>query len=203
MASQEEQKTIARETIQLTTTQKEKQLKEQIEEIYLELASEDEIIYHQLPENLFVSEFLPYFCGEMPIGENNELYLQWIAIAGSPMREVSIIDLNGDFLFNVPPLFDTSLINIENKLDSDSFSELLSLYQLKASITPSLGQEFVNTKIADKVDAIFSKGSRQKEYSDRWNEIFIRYNKVSKKLEKKEILNSPEDLIYDDDGDEV
>lgn len=64
----------------------------------------DQVESNQLPEKLFVDNFLPVFSGKVKMEDNNQAIVAWIAIAGSPVASVDIIDSSGKVLFTVPPI---------------------------------------------------------------------------------------------------
>jgi hypothetical protein len=150
----------------------------------------------QLPEYRFVNTFLPYFCGEKNIEDQPTFFTTWISIAGTPANEVSIIDNNGKILFNVPPLMDTSVINKTNT--GTSISKIIETFLMHSAVLPQNGTNFLNKHIDNKIDDLSKESTDFLDYNKRWNDIFVRYNKINAKTLPNERVKLDEDeLIYE------
>lgn len=150
---------------------------EETEKIFSKLVSNP--LANKLPENLFVENFLPYFCGEVEIPEETELYSLWYGIAGSPTGEVDIIDTRGKSLYKVPPLMNTNIINPKREDSNDmNFSQIINLATMYGNMTPMAGMNALNTGLANKLETLRNKSVEFSEYETRWIEIFKRYGKI-------------------------
>ena len=67
---------------------------------------------NQMPEEVFVEKFLPYFAGYFN-NQANELVVNWWAVAGNLFKEVDLIDSLGNVLKVVPPLIDRNVLSSE------------------------------------------------------------------------------------------
>jgi len=132
----------------------------------------------KLPEYVFVRAFLPFFCGEKKITEQPNILPSWIGIAGSPSKEVDIVDEKGEILFRVPAMNDTSVIDSLNKKNGRSLQAIVQNYHRYQGITPINGENFLANAIADKIQAIRTTSESFTENEKKWNEIFIRYGKM-------------------------
>lgn len=132
----------------------------------------------KLPEYLFVQNFLPYFCGELDISKNDEVIPYWYAIAGSPTKEVEIIDESGKSLFVVPSLTDTSIIDPSKEKGRINFAEIVHLAKLYSNQSPVAGENFINTQLADKFYKLTAKSKVFGDNEKRWLDIFVRYGKI-------------------------
>lgn len=126
---------------------------------------------NKLPEHIFVSYFLPGFMGNNP---NKDWMLQWVSIAGSPNREVSVVDTSGQELFRVPAILPTQnlLLDNSNVTLNDIFAHSQTL-----SRTLQGGGHFLFDQLGRKVQEvpkILGKNSTQ----DAWSAIIARYNIV-------------------------
>ena len=67
---------------------------------------------NQMPEEVFVEKFLPYFAGYFN-NQANELLVHWWTVAGNLFKEVDLIDSLGNVLKVVPPLIDRNVLSSE------------------------------------------------------------------------------------------
>ena len=102
-------------------------------DIYSLLKMYNEESINKLPEYIFVDFFLPYFSGKLNLKDSEEPITKWISIAGSPTKEVDIIDNStGEILFRVPSLINTSKLNVTKNDKKISASEILAMAARKA-----------------------------------------------------------------------
>lgn len=132
----------------------------------------------KLPESLFVQNFLPYFCGERNIAENEDVLPYWFSIAGSASAEVEIIDNNGEPLFRVPAIADTSIIDPKKNRGDNNLAEVVYMSKLYTNQTPIAGENYLNEKLAKQFEKLVAKSDVFGTNEQRWKEIFIRYNKI-------------------------
>lgn len=133
-----------------------------------------EQIFGRLPEDLFVSNFLPYFTGKLKIDEGNNVITTWISIAGNPTSRVCILDKNGEVLYTVPPIFDTGILNtLDNK--NRKLAEIYHNYTIRKDSLPMAADNFLDSAMAEKHNTILSNVVNQK-YQKEWQDIFNRYN---------------------------
>lgn len=131
-----------------------------------------------LPEDIFVNVFLPYFSGEVEVDENSDVIVQWISIAGSPSREVTIIDENSKPLFTVPALLDSSGIDIMNKNKGQSFNNIAANYFLHKNQLPIIGQNYLNTSLEKRVKSLNPEETKHDKTIKQWIYILRKYNKL-------------------------
>lgn len=154
-------------------------LLEQGLEIYRQLVTEPQL--NKLPERLFTRNFLPFFCGERDPVKEPDFYVLWISIAGSPMSEVQIIDDNGNPLFTVPALNDTSIIKPDrNTSGSINFSQIITMAKMYGNMTPVAGQNVLMSGLGEKYKELQSKSEVFDSNTERWYQILLRYGKVEK-----------------------
>ena len=147
-----------------------------------------------LPERIFISNFLPFFCGERKI-ENTTVINDWISIAGSPSKEVSIQNDNGQELFRVPAIMDTNTIDAVGKGKGNSISEIFINYELQKGILPIIGINYLKKAMDEKVTNIIKTSDSFESNSNRWLKIFERYSKTSivKTAQAEAIKNNQDD----------
>ena len=155
-----------------------------------------------LPENIFVSYFLPFFCGEVDISKYKENVLsQWISIAGSPTAQVNIVKPGtNNILFVVPGLVDTNFIDINNINKSQPLNHIFTNYELHKNQLPILGHKYLANALEDKMKQIAVKDEAVKSsmtlHQQQWLDIFTRYGKIKGSTETSTKNN---DAIRDDE----
>lgn len=133
---------------------------------------------NKLPESIFVQVFLPFFCGEKSINDEKDILVKWVSIAGSPTKEVQIIDDNGDDLFVVPALMDSTIIDIKNDSQGQTFLSIIANYELHKNQLPVVGENYLKNSIDEKMKTLTKDSTAHESNEKSWNEIFIRYNKI-------------------------
>lgn len=129
---------------------------------------------NRLPENIFVSYFLPGFMGTNP---NQNWMLEWISIAGSPSAEVSVFDPATDQeLFRVPPVLSSRSILLPS-----SQGDLGDIFKRHEMMSNSLGASSANYLFS----ALEEKSAQalagyHNDTNDRWLGILARYGHTTK-----------------------
>lgn len=135
------------------------------------------IVKHQnnrIPEEVFRAGFLGYFTGQ-PKEPNQSYMAQWIAIAGSPMSEVDVVDEADKVIFTVPPMMNTSSIALKTTR-GESMNDLMRQYQHQKSITPYAGQNFAHAHFGQKARELTSVQTDSFDKAqEAWGKIFKHY----------------------------
>ena len=161
-------------------------------EIFNLLKINNEETINKLPEYIFIDFFLPYFSGKLNIEDSQEPITKWIGIAGSPTKEVDIIDsVSGNVLFRVPPLINTSKLNIIKTDKKTTANEMLAMAARKAdSGIPGSESVYLMSMYPLKVKQLTENNEIDKDDKVRWEYIFNRYgikildNKIEVQKEK-------------------
>ena len=141
---------------------------------------------HTLPEEVFVDVFLPFFAGEEKVDSQNNTVAKWISVAGTPMAEVTIIDNNGDTLFSVPSIFDTSVIDVVKKDIRLGLKEIVANKEIHSRNIPAAGEKYIVNALDQKANAILRPSLVVEKNAARWNEILTRYGKAKISIESEE-----------------
>lgn len=131
---------------------------------------------NRLPENIFVSYFLPGFMGTNP---KQNWMLEWISIAGSPSAEVSVFDTaTGKELFRVPPVLSSRSILLPK-----AQGDLGDIFKRHEMMSNSLGASSANylfsaleEKSAQALDGYHN------DTNERWLAILTRYGHTPKSV---------------------
>lgn len=155
----------------------------------------------KLPEEIFKGHFLPFFSGEKDIKERKEFFSEWIGIAGSPMAEVNIIDNNGQTLFTVPPMLDSSVIETAKRNLGESFSDIYSQYKMHSNNLPVVGERVLADAFEKKIGTTIKKSDVVQANQDRWNSILNRYGRektaATTNVANSRANNAGDELDYD------
>ena len=132
---------------------------------------------NKLPEHVFVDFFLPYFSGKLNLKDSEEPITKWIGIAGSPTKEVDIIDNNtGEILFRVPSLINTTKLNVTKNDRRIASSEILAMSARKAdSGIPGNVESYLMSVYPLKIQQLIKENDVDKDDLDKWKYIFNRY----------------------------
>lgn len=131
----------------------------------------------KLPESIFVEQFLPFFSGEQNVKDRKEFFSEWIGVAGSPMGEVNVINEEGNVLFSVPPMFDSSVIETAKRNLGESFSDIYSQYKMHSNNLPVVGEKFLADAFEKKIGTTVKKSDVVSSNQERWNNILTRYGR--------------------------
>lgn len=161
----------------------------------------------KLPEDVFKYHFLPYFSGQEENSKTRNITAEWVGVAGTPMAEVDVVDKAGKVLFTVPPLFDTSSLNISKRPAGRSLADITNEFNLINHSVPVAASRFLNNALTQKGDEIIGMSDGQDPgvkavAPDRWLSILNRYGFKSADgagaAKPTQTQNSAvDDLIYD------
>lgn len=174
-------------------------LNQQNAEIFKQLVSDP--IVRSLPERLFVSNFLPFFAGELDPKQSPDFYSLWISIAGSPMAELDIVDDRNTPLFRVPGLIDSSIINPNRENKSGmNFADVVIMAKLYGNMTPAAGANALNKGLSEKYRQLQAKSPTFETNVKRWYEILKRYGKTKEPSSQTTVQSkTPQSNIVDDE----
>ena len=125
---------------------------------------------NSIPENVFVGYFLPSFIGGT---QNPNWVAEWVSVAGTPSAEVSVVDIQGNILFQVPPLLSTQSLSFGtggirfNHIANEAHLRENSLAGKEGFLTAAMYEKTTQMQNAD-TDRV----------SLVWNSILTRYGYV-------------------------
>ena len=166
------------------------ELTNEIDKLYKGLIGEPKDI-SIISEDDFVTGFLPYFAGEIPIESNKDFMATWIGIAGTPSSEVAVVDRSNHELFRVPAIIPTT------KLKASSNGEMFNIleeYSNRSNQFQNIGNKFLASATKDIPETIAQDLENNETDKERWASILTRYNK---KLPTS--LNDNKEIVLDDD----
>lgn len=105
----------------------------------------------RVPEPVFREIFLPYFIGEKEASSKEQAIAHWMGLVGSCSEPAEVVDLRGEVLFKVPPMYDTARINVNRgEGRSTPFAAIFEVYEDQSKIHPNLGNRFLAEELAKK-----------------------------------------------------
>ncbi len=155
-----------------------------------------------IPENVFVTHFLPFFSGNRNSQTDNDVVAKWIAVAGTPMAEVNVMDDSGEVIYTVPPLLDTSIIDVVKRSAANSLSNIYTNKEVHSRNIPAAGETYLMEALDEKTRDVLKPSEHASEYEKRWANIFSRYGIQMPEGEKAQESatksnEGPEELEYD------
>jgi len=189
------QKTDPRALLQSVKFNQEEKIKAQTEMAFEELVLDKNRSISVLPENIFVSYFLPFLCGERPLSTDRDFFNNWNSIAGAPTKPINIIDASGQVLYQAPPLVDTSFVNPKETGNMD-FNTVMTNYHLLNNNIKSQAQNFIINAMVDK--SSFGKSVNLTANEQALFDIFKRYGKI-KETKNENNQQTNQDKFSDDE----
>lgn len=126
-----------------------------------------------LPESIFRDYFLPCFLGLRKDAGSVNWMAEWMAVAGTAMSEVTIIqDHTKEPLFNVPPIFNTTALYM-HKAEGD-LGDIFTRHKNISNNNPTAGLNFLIAALNEKTIDL-SKSIDHGGILDRWVTIMKRY----------------------------
>lgn len=159
-----------------------KQMKEDFDQL-------DKLNIRSIPENIFVFNFLPFFCGEK-VENSNYLLNTWLDIAGSNYKPVNVVDNNGKVVITVPPIHDNNAIEpVTNRRDDLSY--MFRESREKSTLSPNLGINIVNDALGSRFHKVI-RDTQNSPIKEKWLALFRHYGKTPA------LLDTPKEVEGDD-----
>ena len=182
----------------------------EINRISSEIASIQEILEDPevnknnfIPESVLKEEFLPFFKDFMSNKidkkdvKNNTLMYKWLALAESPYKEVDVINMKGEKIFTVPPLYNKDGVDL-NPLKQVPFAEIGKEVENRNSILAEDGENYLIQRLSALPKEAFLNPNEVTEDIRRWEAIFKRYENVEE--EKSPSLDNIPQTVKEDLG---
>jgi len=159
------------------------------------------VVQHErkrLPEPVFRAHFLPHFTGQPNLDSASNPFTNWIAVAGSPTAMVDVINEGGEVLFTVPPMMDSTIINL-NQVGGKRLNDLIVELKLHGESIPGAADRFYNTTFQKKLATIAPGHVDDTDATKAWRKIFKHYGIEGDGTDSGEEKqsNGSEDLEYD------
>ncbi len=166
-----------------------------MKEIHDQLITAAESEWNQIPESIFVSQFLDLFMNG--IDSNPDKLINWITVAGNLRFGVHVIsDTTGERLFTVPPVYDTSIFSATPGESMDeSIAKHAAVYDLLTRNRPSQAQAYFDRHMA----AVLKK-KIVKPTSGAWVQFADLLNRYSGGKNTQHTIKQTEktDIVYDE-----
>lgn len=150
----------------------------------------------KIPETVFSSLFLPFFTGEAQSTRDNPAIAHWIGLVGSGTEPAEVVDVSGNVLFTVPPMFDSSRIRTDRPKGSVSISAAFNEYVNDAPVHSGRAQNNLNKALMKKTQEIEANSQYSWEPVLRYYNLLPDEQKATAAASDKNQL-SDDDLVYD------
>ena len=124
----------------------------------------------KIPEPVFREIFLPYFSGDKVPNKNNLVIQEWCGVVGSGSQAVDVVNVSGETLFVVPPLYDTAGINRGTNAKQRSFGSLYVELSDELKLSPSLARRHMVQEVAPRLTEMI-----QEKAGGGWDDVFSYY----------------------------
>lgn len=156
----------------------------------------------QLPEPLFREHFLPFFSGASSVKDRSDVITKWIAVAGSPVAEVEVINEQGQALFTVPGYYDTTVVDaMSRSLGKEAtLSTIINRYNQQMTNIPQIAEKEVQKNLEVKSESLLQPSKNYQNNRERWETIFKHYGLETPltRSEKEQVQpTSIDDIEYD------
>lgn len=149
----------------------------------------------KIPEPVFREIFLPYFMGEKLPDADHTPFAHWIGLVGSASEPADVVNVKGETLFEVPPLYDSSVIDPTKKnAEAHDFATIFSVYQDESKVHPVYGQRYLVDQLTKKASVGLPENNETHHYS--WLPALKHYNLV--KEENGQTIAAPGSISDDD-----
>lgn len=154
-----------------------------------------------IPEELFVQEFLPYFSGQKQLDQGSNVLSNWVTIAGTPFAEVNVTDNAGNTVVVVPGLMNTLQHNLTER-SKTTFHDIVVQAEIVGSQQSILGTRYLNNKLDEKQKELINEVMPEAvtPVKDQWSNIFQHYGIIKAEVNKQ---NNPEQPPLDENVEYV
>ncbi len=130
------------------------------------------------PEPKFTHFFAPIFLGFQQPAQGQNVYSAWQSEVGSLHIEVDVVDVAGNVLFTVPPLMDTSSINLQQAevASPTRFNQIKNNHDQEAQNFSEIATQRFYESLAQKLQNIFSFNKMNSSSLQKWLLVFQHYN---------------------------
>lgn len=152
----------------------------------------------KVPEPVFREIFLPYFTGQKKADLDHNAVAHWSGLVGGATSAAEVVNIKGETLFVVPPLFDSGLLNVEKK-DRTSFATIFIEASEESRVHKAAGRAVVSKGLSEKLEhALSGEGSG---YS--WEPVLNYYGVQGKEDQSQtKNVNTAKHVTEDFDFDE-
>lgn len=151
----------------------------------------------KIPEPVFREIFLPYFSGEKKPTEENPVMANWLGLVGGGTSEAEVVNTQGETLFVVPALYDSSTIPSGHKSrKGTNFFTIFTEFQEEAKKHPDLGRNYLIDELSQKADAVLPDNTKK---ANGWIPILKHYKLLDPATDKPIVKTAPNDDGFDFD----
>lgn len=151
----------------------------------------------RLAEDIFSSVFLPMFLGKPNPRYPDISAGNWATLAGSPHTPVDVVNVQGEVVFQVPPLVQSQLLApITGKLGVD-MSFVTNQARLYSSSLPQVAENYLREELTKRTSLMKSDADTE-ETLTAWKKILTFYGLLTADTSTQSSNKPVVDLDYED-----
>lgn len=132
----------------------------------------------KIPEPVFKEIFMPYFTGEKKPTEKDPAIAHWVGLVNGGTEAAEVVNMKGEVIFVVPPLYNSRAINTLREDRSQSFSSIFTEFADQSTVhKPSATREMAG-QLAKKLDKAISP--EEQSTANGWMKIREHYRLAPK-----------------------
>lgn len=136
-----------------------------------------EVPVKKIPEPVFKEIFWPYFTGERKADANSPAISHWIGLVGSASAEAEVVDIKGNVLFKVPPMYDSDRLDtLTQTKGTSNFAAIFENAVGQARVHPSMGQKYLAEELSKKLLDRLPENPN----GHSWRPVFEHYGLIKK-----------------------
>lgn len=142
----------------------------------------------KIPEPVFREIFMPYFTGEKKPTEKDPAIAHWAGLVNGGTESAEVVNVKGETLFIVPPLYDSRRIKTLRDGKSQSYSSIFTEFADQSTVhKPSATREMAG-QLAKKLDKAIDEGKNTSK--EGWEKIRQHYG-LTPKTEQAQLKSKP------------
>lgn len=150
--------------------------KHNIKEIFNELSGIADQDVKTIRERNFVDFFLPVFAGQMTQEESKGRINDWVRrVAGGQYHPVDVVDEQNKVLFQVPPLFDNTIVGTDIQGSGRSMFDVVNTVRQMSISNERAAQEYLAKHVDSRYGMVNAEATHAR-HRHQWVLIFARYN---------------------------
>lgn len=132
----------------------------------------------KIPEPVFREIFMPYFTGEKKPTEKDPAIAHWAGLVNGGTESAEVVDMKGETLFIVPPLYNSRAINTLRTERSQGYTAIFTEFADQSMVHKASATREMASQLATKLDKVIAPD--EKSSAEGWRKIREHYGLVPK-----------------------
>lgn len=152
----------------------------------------------KIPEPVFREIFLPYFTGEKRPTEKDPAIAHWVGLVNGPTESAEVVNVKGETLFIVPPIYNSRTINTLRSEKTQPYSAIFTEFADQAMVHKGVATREMAHQLAKKLDGVVAVDEAGNNTASGWQKIHEYYGVGGKTAS---ITNEAPKTAVEDDPD--